>query len=245
MNLSTNQPDRIFAPMMHMAKRGKKQLLLAALVLVVLGTGVLIARSGASLPARKTAEQPVYTRQTDPRNHHMIDSGVALLRTGDLAMRTGADATSHMLRQMNQLNKTFSHCGVVVVENGYPFVYHSIGGEDNPEAMIRRDSAHFFFSPVNNIAMGIVRLDLDSMQNQALVGEVRHYFDEKRTFDMDFDLTSDRQLYCAEFVYKAVRAAAQDPSFFGLSHIGTFSYVGVDNLYENSHAKTICRIQYK
>lgn len=231
--------------MMHVSKRGRRQWTLVFLVAVLFGGGLLLARGRSVSRPVKAAEQPVYTRQTDPRNHQAIDSGVALLRTGDLALRTGADATSHMLRQMNQLNKTFSHCGVVVVEGGYPFIYHSIGGEDNPDAMIRRDSAHFFFSPVSNIGMGIVRLDLDTTQTQALVAEVRHYFDEKRTFDMDFDLASDRQLYCAEFVYKAVRIAAHDPAFFGLSHIGAFRYVGVDNLYENGHAKTICRIQYK
>lgn len=219
--------------------------LLPGTVLLCLAAHLLQSCGGQASGSETPAPAAGFSRQDNPWNLRLVDSGVHLLRTGDLALRTGADATSHMLRQMNQQNKTFSHCGIVVVENGYPFVYHSIGGEDNPDARIRRDSAHFFFSPVSNIGMGIVRLDLSEAQSKTLIDTALQYFREQRTFDMDFDLETDRKLYCAEFVYKAVQAAARDNSYFSLSHIGAFRYVGVDNLYENKHAKTICRIQYK
>jgi len=186
-----------------------------------------------------------FTRATNPANLHAIDSAIGLLQDGDLALRTGADATSHMLRGMNQKNKTFSHCGVVGIENGEAFVYHSIGGEDNPDAKMRRDPARIFYSPVSNSALGIVRLDLEAAQKAALLQNIRRYHAEARTFDMDFDMKTDTALYCAEAVCKAVEAATADTAFFPRSHISAFRYVAVDDLYENPRATRICTIRFR
>ena len=194
---------------------------------------------------RPTIVSPPSNNRLSPANLRAIDSAILLLKDGDLALRTGADATSHMLRGMNQKNKTFSHCGVVAIENGEPVVYHSIGGEDNPDARMRRDPAHVFFSPVSNSALGIVRLDLDTTQRSALLQNIRRYHAEARTFDMDFDLATDTALYCAEAVCKAVETAAADTAFFPRSRIRAFRYIAVDDLYENRHATRICTIRFR
>lgn len=184
-------------------------------------------------------------REDNPANKRAIDSAISLLRDGDLALRTGADVISVMLRQMNLKDKTYSHCGIVMIENGYPFVYHSIGGEDNPDAHLQRDSAAFFFSPVSNERLGIARLDISSAQINHLHHIARRYLTSGVPFDLDFDLATDDKLYCAEFVYKAVQEAIGDTSYFGKSHLLARSYIGVDNLTDRKHAKIICDVQYK
>ncbi|MBS1614870.1 MAG: hypothetical protein JST06_01990 [Bacteroidetes bacterium] len=183
-------------------------------------------------------------RENRPENLHAIDSALHLLHDGDLALRTGADATSVMLRQMNQQDKRYSHCGIVFFEQGYPFVYHSIGGEDNPDERLRRDSASFFFNPKSNERLGIARLQLSPGQVVRLHQIVRRYWLARIPFDMDFDLATDDRFYCAEFVYKAVREAARDTGFFPLSHLLKKTYVGVDDLYENPHARLVCDVRY-
>ncbi len=184
-------------------------------------------------------------RQDNPVNARHIDSVIHLIRSGDLALRTGADATSVMLRQMNLTNKTYSHCGIVMIENGYPFVYHSIGGEDNPDAKLRKDSAVTFFTPVSNERLGIARLDLSGPQIDKLHAIVGRYWHAGVPFDLDFDLASNDKLYCAEFVYKAVSEATGNPAYFHLTHLLKRTYVGVDNLYEAPHARIICDVRYK
>jgi hypothetical protein len=150
-----------------------------------------------------------------------------------------------MLRQMNLTNKTYSHCGIVMIENGYPFVYHSIGGEDNPDSHLRRDSAAVFFSPVDNERLGIARLDLSPTQVNTLRTITSRYYASGVPFDMDFDLSTDDKLYCAEFVYKAVREATADTAYFGITRLLKRTYVGVDNLYDARHAKIVCDVRYK
>ncbi len=205
----------------------------------------LSACNGANAGNAAAAEQHTARREDNPQNFKAIDSAIHLLRNGDLALRTGADATSVMLRQMNLRDKTYSHCGIVMIEGGYPFIYHSIGGEDNPEAKLRRDSASVFFTPVSNERLGVARLDISGEQIERLDGITRRYWRQGALFDLDFDLKSDDKLYCAEFVYKAVREATADTGYFHITHLMERSYVGVDNLCEQRHAKIICDVRYK
>jgi hypothetical protein len=217
---------------------------MVGLVAVLAVWGSYHAIAGWVKPASITEDTNRH-REDNPANAAAIDSALHLLRDGDLVVRTGADAISVMLRQMNLQDKTYSHCGIVMIEDGYPFVYHSIGGEDNPDERLRRDSAAFFFSPIYNERMGIARLDLTSRQIEQLHAIVRRYYAARIPFDMDFDMATDDKLYCAEFVYKAIGECVGDPAYFEQSHVLDRSYVGVDNLTDERHAKIICDVRYK
>lgn len=217
---------------------------MVGIAVVLLSTGWGLLRFSIASQA-EPAGHPALRRDTQPENLRAIDSAVRLLRDGDLALRTGADATSVMLRQMNQHDKSYSHCGIVFVEHGYPFVYHSIGGEDNPDAALRRDSASVFFSPKGNERLGIARLELNAGEVKKLHSIARRRWLARVPFDMNFNLETDDRLYCAEFVYKSVREATGDTSYFQRSQLLDKTYVGVDNLYAPKHARLICDVRYK
>lgn len=200
-------------------------------------------------PVKQFANQAtINTRirsNTNMWNRHAVDSAIGLLQTGDLVMRNGIDVTSELLRQMNQTNKTYSHCGLVVVENGYPFVYHSIGGEDNPDAKLRRDSASFFFSPYNNFRFGIARYDISNSVKDQMKNIVWDYYKKGVCFDMDFDLKTDDKLYCAEFVYKTMKRATGNDTFITPTKILNYTFVGIDDLFINPHARLIWQVKFK
>ncbi len=210
---------------------------------------IILVAGSCTMPGDSADCAALETRQAravaNAWNARMTDSSVRLLRNGDMVLRTGADATSYMLRQMNLTNKTYSHCGIVMMEDGYPFVYHSIGGEDNPDEKLRRDSASSFFNPGYNERLGIARLDMAPPQIAALHTIVKRYYKAAIPFDLDFDLASDDKLYCAEFVYKAIREATDDTGYFSCTRLFSRTYVGVDNLYDKRHAKIICDIRFK
>ncbi|MBX2904545.1 MAG: hypothetical protein KF744_00815 [Taibaiella sp.] len=174
-------------------------------------------------------------------NGRLIDTAISLLQTGDVVLRMGAGAQSMLLSRLNKTDKGFSHCGLVVVEHGYPYVYHCIGGEDNPDARMRRDSAHHFFSPLHNTALGIARLDVDTGAEKMLI---INYFNKQPRFDLHFDMATDDELYCTEFAWKVLTATAGDTAFLPLSEINGRRYVGTDNLYLNNHAHLIWRVQF-
>ncbi len=178
-------------------------------------------------------------------NDRAIDSTVSMLRDGNVVLSMGIGAQSRLLAQMNKHNKSYSHCGLVVIEKGYPFVYHSIGGEDNPDARLRRDSAHHFFSQVRNSAIAIARYPFTTEQETALTETVKSYYSKRPKFDLDFDLATDDRLYCTEFVYKSITAATADSTYLPTTSVMGRRFIGTDNLYVNSHASLVWQVKFK
>jgi len=178
-------------------------------------------------------------------NKQKVDTAIGLMQSGDIVLRRGIGADSYLLAMMNQKDKTYSHCGIVMIEDGYPFIYHSIGGEDNPDERLRRDSAPFFFSPLHNTHIAIVRYDYDSNITDSLRNIVARYYQKRPKFDMKFDLATDDELYCSEFIYKAVNEATGDSAYIGTSFIKGKPYVGIDDLFLNRHARIVWQTKFK
>lgn len=170
--------------------------------------------------------------------------GQSLLKDGDLVLRTGNDFISLTLRQFSLHNKTYSHCGIVRIIQGKIYVYNAIGGEDNPDARLRRDSFEAFCNPEENSGFGVFQYDLTSMQHHRLDSLVDLYYKLRIRFDLKFDLRTDSAMYCAEFVYKAVTRATKDSAFIPLSHIGSFEYVAIDNLFLNGHTQPVYQAKF-
>lgn len=184
-------------------------------------------------------------RTQNPANRQLIDSCTALLKTGDLVVRRGDDMTSYMLSKLNLKDKTYSHCGIAVIENGQTVVYHCIGGEDNPDEKMKRETAQQWFSPANNHAFAVYRYDIADIAVQRLVEEVYLFYNRKVMFDMDFDLETDDRLYCSEMVYKCLRAATLDMQYVPAQQSYGRKIVGVDDLYLNGHATQVCQARFK
>lgn len=165
-----------------------------------------------------------------------------VLRTGDVVLRAGTGPYSRTLANLNARDKSWSHCGIVVVENGYPFVYHSIGGEDNPDMRLRRDSASHFFAARYCKGMGIARYDSALVDTTKLAGIIRNFYNRRPLFDMQFDLATDEKLYCSEFIYKAILQATGDTLFLPTSQMQGKKYVGIDDLYLNPHARLVWKV---
>jgi hypothetical protein len=153
--------------------------------------------------------------------------------------------TSYILSQFNQFDRSYSHCGVVIIENNKPYIYHCIGGEYNPDQRLKREPWNVWFSPESNLDAGAFRLKLDSTQKQRLVDNVTAYYKAKKMFDMDFDMKTDDRLYCAEMIYKAVIHAVGDTSYIPLTRALNREFVGVDNLFRNPNASIIWQLRYK
>ncbi len=196
-------------------------------------------------PVNSKLVEKINLRKNNPWNRQVVDSSVTLLKTGDIVLRRGNDITSYMLCQLNASNKTYSHCGIVLVENGYPFVYHSIGGEDNPDQELRRDSASVWLSAARNEEYGVVRLDMPDSNLVNLCSWTRYYYKLRKKFDMHFDINTDDRFYCAEFVYKTINKAMKDSAYIKPVTVMGYTFVGIDNLFLNRHARFICQIRFK
>ena len=166
------------------------------------------------------------------------------LQNGDIVLRTGNDVISGMFALLNRQNKTYSHCGIAFKEDSIWVVYHSIGGEDNPDQKMKRESLRQFISPFNNLGFGICHYELSNEQVNSLQKNVQTYYDQQVPFDMKFDLKSDDRLYCAEMIYKAFNKALGKQAFFTSTVHQGFEYVSTDNIFVNNKAQILCQIVY-
>ena len=221
-------------------------------IFIILGCAVLslsylyVARLIFNNTANKHWNSKRYQQRAGNReNLLMVDSCIALLRTGDLVVRRGDDMTSYMLSQMNLQEKSYSHCGLVVVEGGKPYVYHCIGGEDNPDEQMRKEPAEAWCSPVNNLAFAAYRYDADSISIHSLVVILDSLYTSKMMFDMDFDWQSNDRMYCSEMIYKTITSATGNERYIPLSKGYGRTFCGIDDLYRNGHAQHICQVRFK
>jgi len=173
-----------------------------------------------------------------------MEQSKALLSDGCIVLRAGNDVISSMFAQLNRTDKTFSHCGIAFEEDKKWYVFHSIGGEDNPNSKLRKDTYEKFVGFEHNLGFGICNYALTDTQLQKLHNIVLNYYQKEIPFDMQFDLHSNDRLYCAEMVYKAYQQALGVDTFFSTTVIKDFKYVSTDNLFVNKHAHLLCHVNY-
>jgi hypothetical protein len=196
-------------------------------------------------PLIVTKEDSTAETQKIARANLLIDSVKKTIQTGDLVTRTGNDFTSESLRSLNQRDHTYSHCGIASIENDSLFVYHSLGGEFNPDQKIRRDPLEVFADPYSNKGIGSYRFQLNPEELKSLMVTVRKLYAMGIMFDMKFDLQTNDHMYCAEFVYKSYLMGTNGKLHFNISHIGKFEFIGVDDLFLNPLCREENRILYK
>lgn len=167
------------------------------------------------------------------------------IKNGDLITRTGNDFTSESLRSLNQRDKSYSHCGIASIEHDSVFVYHALGGDFNPDQKIRKDPIELFAEPYSNKGIGIFRFMVSDSTKNNFVSVAKELFNKGVMFDMDFDLNTDDRMYCAEFVYKTFLKASYEKLQFNHSHINSFEFIGVDDIFLHPLCRLQAQIVYK
>lgn len=164
------------------------------------------------------------------------------VKTGDIITRLGSDFTSTMLAKINLRNKSYSHIGIVSIEQDTVFVYHALGGEFNPSQKLRREMLWSFAHPSDNKKIGIFRFKLSSKEIGDLQKLAQLQHKKGIPFDMNFDLATDDKLYCAEFVAKALDKVKEDNHFIPISHTPTKDFIGVDDIFLHAGVKKILEV---
>ena len=198
----------------------------------------------ACSPEKSTPLLPKETVHPSTTATKLKDSAQVFLSDGCVVLRRGNDIISEMFSKLNQTDCSFSHCGIAFQENGKWYVYHSIGGEDNPDQKMKRERYEYFILPSQNKGFGICKLNLKDAHIEKLHLILDSLYRKQIPFDMKFDLQSDDRLYCAEMVYKSIQNATQNDSFFQITDHKGFKFVSTDNIFVNKQAQLLCRINY-
>ncbi len=167
------------------------------------------------------------------------------IQTGDIITRTGNDFTSESLRNLNQRNQTYSHCGIAIIEHDSVFIYHALGGEWNPNQKLMRQSFEDFATPTTNKKIGIFGFNVNKSIQSDITKTIYDLYNKGIIFDMDFDLKSDDKMYCAEFVAKSIEKGSHQTIHFPHSRIKELEFIGVDDIFLHPLCFKKAEISYK
>jgi Permuted papain-like amidase enzyme, YaeF/YiiX, C92 family len=193
----------------------------------------------------------------------MIEEGQSRLMEGDLVVRMNRDPSSRFIKYFNHKDKNYSHSGIVLFEHEYPYVYHIIDGEENPDQKMRKDSLSHFCNPRKNAAYGIYRYDLSVAEIYKLKEIIHGWYAKGLRFDSAFSLATDDKMYCSEMISKALTEATGkrisieqtqltmvEASFLTaythlpISYTNRLPIIPIDALYVNPYCRLIKKYAY-
>lgn len=168
-----------------------------------------------------------------------IEKIQVLVKSGDVIVRNGNDEVSNTARSFNRKDKTYSHCGLIQVEQDTVFVYHALGGSYNPSQKLLRQTLRDFCSDEDIDKVAVFRYPLNDKESNALNSWIKDRYAEGLPFDLFFNFQTDDQMYCSEFVFKGLNTAKAGALIKALPENEAIKYVAIDDLYLNEWAKKI------
>jgi len=164
-------------------------------VIAILLTFSLLGCSGSEDTSTSTSEKYVHIPPALP------DSVFALLKPGDIIIRKGAGPLSAHI--MNNTKEDYTHCGIIVNEDGKWRVIHTIGGtssEDAVDGVQMMDLDEFVKHGADSMVFICRPIFADSIETlvPALAYE---YLEMAIPFDHRFSLYNPEKLYCSELLF--------------------------------------------
>jgi uncharacterized protein YycO len=125
-------------------------------------------------------------------------------KSGDIVFLNGTSFRSRTVRLLQKYSSDYSHVGIVVVENGVPYVVHADPSDDK---VVRQRWADIVArGDISGGAVYRVRGG-DDATLAVVVETAGEYARNAIPFDHEFDLKTTDKLYCTELVWRAYKAA--------------------------------------
>ncbi len=134
-------------------------------------------------------------------------------RSGDVVFIRGKSIRSAVVGFFEGGYRAYSHVGIVILENGCPFIIHADPAHNAVADRVMREAWDVVISPKRIGAAAIFRMAdsnfVDSPNIKASTVALQFWRDEL-PFDHEFDLSTPQKLYCTELVWRAYMAAGVD-----------------------------------
>ncbi|SDX49857.1 Permuted papain-like amidase enzyme, YaeF/YiiX, C92 family [Lutibacter oricola] len=128
-------------------------------------------------------------------------TNIKLLKNGDLILRCGKSTESYAVHLADN-NAEFSHIGILIFENNIPYVIHAV---PHKLQVIKKELLSEFSSTKNASKISIYRSPFQQRIIDNFCNEVKRFYNEKYEFDNEYNLLTDKKLYCTELIVKAYK----------------------------------------
>lgn len=176
-------------------------------VLAVLMNLLLIACTDApEIKSKATIQAEKYQH-----NLALIAEASKLIETGDLILRAGVDFASEQAKGFSLEDKSYSHAGIAIVQPDSSIqIVHIIPDHYYIKDKVRIESIDSFANPLDNKGIAIARYHLNTAQKEKFIAYLQQQYQQKVSFDLNFDLESNDKMYCSEMISKGLAIASND-----------------------------------
>ena len=156
-----------------------------------------------------------------------------LLCTGDIICRLGNGYFSKYFREYASREKKYSHIGILSIENGVIYVYHSEASELTGVGLVKKETLNYFLSDIN--IYEFYRMNYSTSMISQITNKVKIYYQRKTPFDLDFDSSNDNELYCAELIAVSINSALKKVVIEPTLILNNQLLYGLDDIYLNKN----------
>lgn len=125
-----------------------------------------------------------------------------LLQQGDIVFRNGNSFMSERIVYLSPERVKLSHTGIIVREGDQLYVIHIVG--DHFANYVRKEPLDDFISNGLPDHLCVTRYSASKEVRNEIAATALKYYQEKRGFDYDMTLESERDLFCTELVWRAI-----------------------------------------
>lgn len=198
------------------------------------------------------------------QNNAMLAAAKQLIKDGDLIVRGGKDFSSRFVKEINKLDKNYSHAGIAVIKNNEVYIYHIIPDHSKQNDRVRLEKLDSFCTQFDNTDFAIARFNMDTIETKQFISYLDAQYTNKIPFDMVFDLADDKAMYCSEMIAKGLALATKkrivipidtlnDKSKYKLikmyykvpeERFANMLVIPIDHLFMNKYCTVIKRYSY-
>jgi hypothetical protein len=169
-----------------------------------------------------------------------IEQVIDLLREGDLICRRGKGLFSTYCASFSS-DKLYSHAGIITLSGSEWSVIHA-AAEDYPQpGCVILDSFKEFIRNTAGWAVYRFKLPKETIAKTATL--IKGYKTVATPFDLNFDLSSNDELYCTELIYTTINQAAGSEIIHPSSERCGRRFVSVEDCYSNGIADLVIKFQ--
>lgn len=155
------------------------------------------------------------------------------LSNATIVCRLGTGFFSGFFRQYASAEKKYSHIGIIRMENGLPYVYHSEASEFTGVGFVKKEPLEVFLD-------GIAVYDFFEMAyaeevKAKIIEQVDAYYLDKTPFDLAFDSFDNTELYCTELIATSINQVLEKQAIQPSLLWNGKEIYALDNIYLNEN----------
>ncbi|MEX2597064.1 MAG: YiiX/YebB-like N1pC/P60 family cysteine hydrolase [Salibacteraceae bacterium] len=139
------------------------------------------------------------------RGENMDDYDFSTLENGDIVLKAGHGMISQFIIKALDEPIPISHVALIAKEDDSLYVIHSVARQVSGVDGVQTMSFYEFLKDTKKGSLFVLRHKASKQLRDSLIARAKYYLDQRVPFDHRYDLNDQKEMYCTEFVYSALK----------------------------------------